>query len=368
MSTRACLALVLLACLSRDANLAPGPDDLRACPALAHAAAPRRAHDETRRCEASGPVREAFARSDEPDENELARLRRTVEEATAKAPEACSAELGALLAEATTCGARFDAVAVRIVASRAVEGSLAADVLLRPGACQWKLVSALREAERIDPSVALAVWEMTRGSDPDVRAAAWLTLGTLERTAKGAGQADVASCVDHAIGGALAKVGAEDRPLMLAAAGNAGCEACRGAAHGATRSEDPSLRKSGALALRFSPEKDDVDALCGVVRTDVDPTVRASAAFALRHGEAHLEARLACLHDAASDEENDHVADDAIGSLAALADRSQLAVGTLVHVARSARLDSARARARDELRVFASEEAIASAVDANQER
>ncbi len=332
----------------------------RLCPALDTAPTPIVATptDGEGQCAVEGNVAAAFPQSDTIEEEALVKLRGAIEQAVADNPRACVAVLGRQLAKTTDCGIVYDAVAIRILNGKSVDPRLAAGELLRPSKCQWKLVSALREAERANLPTIAAVVKLTQSSDEDVRNSAWLTLGSLERIAKTAGQPDLAGCMDRVIGGELTRRPVDKRKVLLNAAGNAACESCRSVIEKGIESPDNDYRRTATSALRFMQDSGAVDAMCRVLRQDVDPKIRQSAAFSLRHETSHLETRLQCLVDAASSDSTESVAKDAINSIGELAEHAEDAVGALVIVFKQSENIDVRKHAVQVLRRFAKDDSI----------
>jgi hypothetical protein len=305
----------------------------------------------------------ALAHPDLPDD-EIVALRADVERALAEQPAACVPALAEAMANAAECGLAFDAVAIRWLRSKATTPLVAAGQLGRPTKCQWKLVSALREVERVEPTVAAAVLRLTSDTKDEVRGTAWLALGTLERIARGAAQADVVACIDPLIAAELATAEGDPLANLVSAAGNAGCDACRPTLRNVlAQSKDDRLRRSAVAAFRFSSHVEDVDLLCGVLRKDRDPGARGAAAFALRFGTIAADARAGCLFDGATQEEIESVRRDAVASLAELAENDQLYVGVLAQVVSHAKHEGTRRQAAEALRAFASDEAIMDALE-----
>ena len=337
----------------------PLPSEL-ACPVLR--AAPRAvqaAGDEgDGQCDVVPRVRAAFPKSATLPDDEVQALRLAVENAVAAHPRACVAALGRELVKASDCGVVYDGVAIRILNGANVDPVLAAGELTRAALCQWKIVSALREAEKTSPVMVATVLNLTASPDEDVRNAAWMTLGTLERIARSASQSELTACIDEPVAAELSHRTGDARAVLVGAAGNAGCDGCRGSLEKIIDGEEPSLRRSAVAALRYFSDEPAVSRLCTLVRTDKDATVRSSAAYALRHGTSFVESRFACLFESATQDAVDGVSRDAVVSIAELAEKSQLGVGTLVHVMKTAPREQTRKQAAQALRAFATDEAI----------
>jgi hypothetical protein len=302
-----------------------------------------------------------------PDDQVVA-LRTDVERALAEQPAACVPALAEAMADAAECGLAFDAVAIRWLTAKATTPTVAAGQLGRPSRCQWKLVSALREVQRVEPPVAAAVLRLTSDKSDAVRGTAWLALGTLERVARGAAQPDVVACIDPLIASELAAAKGDPFANLVSAAGNAGCDACRPTLRDVlAQSNDDRLRRSAVAAFRFSPHAEDVELLCGVLRKDRDPGARGAAGFALRFETVAAEVRAGCLFEAATQDEMESVRRDAVASLAELAEKDQLYVGVLVQVVSQSKHEGTRQQAADALRSFASEEAIKNALEGKLE-
>ena len=345
-------------------QVAPAPPaDPRVCPLLREAPAAVAAVDGGADCPVAPAVRAALAR-DALSEDELAALRGDIERAVAGQPEACVAALGRELAAATDCGLVYDAVAIRILTGAAVDPRHAASELLRPATCQWKALAALREATTVDPTIVAAVSLLTGNADVDVASSAWMTLGTLGRLAREAGADGLVACVEERLAAELADRVDASQGVLIAAAGNAGCRRCGDLLHAEARGADPARRRLAVAALRFLPDERDVEALCQVLRAEPDAPIRGTAAFALRHGASRLERRLQCLFETATEDAAESVVHDAIASIAELAAGSELGIGTLVQVGRSAALPSARTHAADALRAFATDDAILALLNA----
>lgn len=333
-----------------------------ACPGPKSVPPPRRALPDDQ-CPSLAAVDAALSRSDELGEDELQRLRATVQASLERSPEGCAGALGARLANDEVCGAAYDAVAVRIVTSRAVDEAVIAGELLRPSPCQWKLVASLREVSSVSPSVWVAIDTLTRSDDDDVRRSAWMTYGTLGRIAREAGETDLAACGERRLSTALAS----DRPagdtrVLLSAAGNAGCSACRASLDVAMAGavED---RRIAVAADRFLEDRAAVDRMCRALRSDRDASVRGAAAFGLRHRSTFGVERLECLYDASMGDPADEVSRDAVASIEELArqgseDERTLAVGALVRIVRHASTSSVREQSLGALHGFASDDAI----------
>jgi len=336
------------------------------CPLLRDAPAPIQTDigEGAGACPATAAVRAAMPRSAALGEDELTALRGDIARAVAEHPRECVAELGRELVAATDCGIVYDAVAVRILTSPAVDPRLAAGELLRPAQCQWKLLSALRESTSVDPTLTATLAGLTTSTDEDVRNAAWMTLGTVGRLARESARPELFACVEEQIASELRSATDPLRPVLIAAAGNAGCERCGDQLHALLTSDDSGQRRLGVTALRFLPGERDVAALCRVLRTAPESSLRGSAAFALRHGKEQLERRLECLFEAATEDEAEAVSRDAVTSIAELANHSELGIGTLVQVVRLGAQESARAAAASALRAFATEEAIVELLNA----
>ncbi len=309
-------------------------------------------------CPIAGAVRDAFAKSRSISDDELVKLRASVELAVAEHPRSCAIALGRMLDETTECGIVFDAVAIRVLNGKNVDEALVAAQVLRPTACQWKLISALREAERATPATVAAVASLTRSADESARNPAWLTLGTLERVARRAQQSEMVSCIDDALANALHSSTHAERSILTNAAGNAGCEKCRDVITKDLVGGDAPARRDSVAALRFLESATDVETMCNTLHADTDAGVRATAAYALRHNKTFLEERLKCLFQAATTDETTSVSTDAVNSISELSTDSQLGVGTLVQVVRHAQSDSTRKQALTALRGFASDDAI----------
>jgi HEAT repeat protein len=342
------------------------PELASVCPLLRDAPAPIQADitGGAGACPVTAAVQTAMPRSATIGEDELNALRGDIARAVAEHPRECVAELGRELVAATDCGIVYDAVAVRILTSPAVDPRLAAGELLRPAQCQWKLLSALRESTTVDPTIAATLLGLTTSADADVRKAAWMTLGTVGRLARESARPELFACIEEHIASELRSPTDALRPVLIAAAGNAGCERCGDQLHALLASDDGAQRRLGVTALRFLPGERDVAALCQVLLTAPESSLRGSAAFALRHGREQLERRLACLFEAATEDEAEVVSRDAVTSIAELASRSELGVGTLVQVVRFGAQESARGAAASALRAFATEEAIAELLNA----
>lgn len=348
---------------------APARAPASLCPPLRDAPAPIQADitADAGACPVTPAVRAALPRSATLDEDELLALRDDIARAVAEHPRECVAELGRELLAATDCGIAYDAVAVRILTSPAVDPRMAAGELLRPSQCQWKLLSALRESSSVDPTIAATLAALTTSADEDVRNAAWMTLGTVGRLARESARPELSACIEERIADELRGATAPLRPVLVAAAGNAGCERCRDQLHALLASDDSAQRRLGITALRFLPGERDVAALCRVLLTAPEGALRGSAAFALRHGKAQIERRLECLFAAATEDEAEAVSRDAVTSIAELASHSELGVGTLVQVVRLGAQESARVAAAAALRAFATDEAIVALLNAPRE-
>ena len=312
----------------------------------------------TRTCAMLEGVRAALPLESTLANDALQKLRDDIDKAVTAEPEACAVSLAKELASSTSCGLVYDAVAIRIMNGKGVDPALAAGLLREPSVCQWKLISALREAQRAELAVVAAVLDLTVSADADVQKAAWMTLGTLGRIARDAAQADVSECVGGVLAPALAASKGEQRHVLTESAGNAGCEACRPTLSEMLRSTDPQVRRASVTAHRFLVTSADVGVLCDALLHDPEPQVRGTAAFALKHSVFEVERRLTCLAEAAITERSEPVASDAIAAISDLATRSDLGEGVLVHVMKNAAQPAARAYARRDLGAFATEEAI----------
>jgi hypothetical protein len=315
-------------------------------------------------CPVTDEVRRNFARTEEPDASALQLFRDAVEKAVTEHPVACARALSAELAKATRCGLVYDAVAIRVINGKGVPVGLAAAQLGQPAACRWKLLASLREATRAEPTIVASLLRRTAEPDTDIRNAAWMTLGTLEFIARGAGQGEVVECLESALSGELGRSNAELLPVLLGAAGNAGCVSCRPTFERLLSSEDARLRRTAVAAFRFLDTPADVETMCRIARSDRDDSVRGSATYALRHAKAGMPRRLECLYAIATEDAAERVALDAVGSLSELADASELVVGTLVEVARETPHPKVRNEAVAALRAHASDDAIKDALTA----
>jgi hypothetical protein len=329
------------------------------CPALRDAPAARPLDGPAPDCPIVDDVKAALKKDDasltEPD---LVKLRTSVEQAVAEHPSACISALAPVLEQATGCGIAFDAVAIRIINGKAVSPAMAAGALLRPSACQWKLVSALREAALADPTIVATVASLTTSADEDVRGASWLTLGTLGRLARDNQQSEIVNCIDETIATKLSNRADKERFIHVRAAGNAGCERCRASLVEDLSSTDADVRRETIASFRFLSTKADVALICSVLTKDKQAEVRESAAFALRQRDTFVEDRLGCLFEAATKDASTSVASTTVLSIHELAAHSRVAVGTLVQVAKHARHAQVRKQAGSALRSFASEDAI----------
>ncbi len=329
------------------------------CPALREAPAPRVLDGVASECPVIEEVKAALKKEDTAiTEQELVKLRTSVEQAVATRPAACVSALALLLEKTTACDLIFDAVAIRILNGKSVSPAMAAGALLRPSTCQWKLVSALREAERADPTIIAAVASLTTSADEDVRGSSWLILGTLERIAREKQQNELVSCVDDLLATKIANRTDHERFIYVRAAGNAGCEKCRPSLVEDVNSTDADVRRESITSFRFLSTKADVDVLCKTLATDKQKEVRESAAFALRQRDTFLEQRLGCLFEAAVRDEAASVANNAVLSINEFAANSKVALGTLVQVAKHSHHESIRKQTTSSLRAYASEDAI----------
>jgi len=344
----------------------------RACPLLRNAEAPPSTPmGSGAACSVTAAVRAASAKGDSMTAGELATLRTDIERALLEQRAECAPALAHELSIATDCGLVYDAVAIRLLTRTTSDARFAASQLQRPSKCQWKMISALRESERVEPVLAREVVKAIASPDPDIHGAAWLTLGALGRVAGSAGQLDVVECIDRMLVSELA-LGPdrpdgqqlEERSIVVSAAGNAGCEGCRPKLHELAGSSDAKVRRGAISALRFLGAESDVETLCRIGRTDAEASVRGAAAFALRHNDSFVEKRLKCLFDMSTEDDSESVARDAVASLAALAEKETLGVGTLVEVAKQSKRPSTKKLAIEALRGFASDQAIREALGA----
>jgi hypothetical protein len=339
----------------------PGLRDVPAHPEAAGGAA----------CSVLTEVDAALTRSDDLSEEELTKLRADIASAVASSPATCVPALGERLTHDTTCGIVYDAVAVRILTGANVPPDLAAAELARASSCQWKLVSSLREATSVSPSVLAVVSDLTTSSEADVRASAWLTLGTLERIARTTGQGELAHCAEQAIASELEASQGAQRRVLVSAAGNAGCNACR-ATLDAILADDRQLelQRSAAAAYRFLDDRGAVDTMCKTLQSAHAPSVRGAAAYALRHQTTFVEARYQCLFRAATEDPMDAVTNDAIASIEEIAEATtererEIGIGMLVRIERRAPRPKTRARAIEALRGFASDDALVALLPEN---
>ncbi len=314
-------------------------------------------------CLVSEAVRAAFREGASISDRELQKLRSDVAQAVTESPAACVDILSDELAQATECGLVYDAVAIRVVNGAGVSPQRVAFELRRPATCQWKLLSSLREAERASPSIVAALLDLTAAADADVAKAAWMTLGSVARIARTAEQSELVACIEHAIVGVLSAASGEMLPVVVAAAGNAACESCRPRLAELQKSTDAAMRRTALVALRFMTNDADVATLCHALKSDAEPSVRASVAYSLRFSTSAMPARAQCLFDAAISDAAEAVSNDALASLDELADNSELALGVLVHVAKQAERPEVRARAAAALRRFASEKDVRDVLD-----
>jgi hypothetical protein len=328
----------------------------RLCPALRDAPPPTRAT--LGDCAVVADVKAAMGRTPALSDAELTTLRGAIARAVQEHPTACVAALAPLLTSTSDCGLVFDAVAIRILNGTRVPPDMAAETLLHPSVCQWKLVWALREAERANPTIVATVSSLTESADVDVKGAAWLALGTLERIARGASQNDIVNCIDDMLAKGLEARPPSEHIAALEAAGNAGCVKCRPALQRDVDAPDPQTRESAVAAFRFLTDKSDVETMCGILRRDRVKEVRDSAAFALRHADTFLEDRMRCLFDGATQDESKGVGTTALNSISEFAARSELAVGTTVQVARHTKHEAIRKAAISALRGVATDDAI----------
>jgi hypothetical protein len=342
-----------------DAEVRRAAPSESACPLVRDAPkaeAPLR--DAAAACAVLDLVRASFQKGSAITDPELQQLRADVARAVTESPSACVDVLSAELAQATDCGLVYDAVAIRVVNGAGVSPKRVAFELRRPAACQWKLLSALREAERASPTVVAALIDLTASVDSDVSKAAWMTLGSVGRIARAASQEELVSCMDHAISAELSSVEGEMLPVLIASAGNAACEACRSRLSALQTSADAVLRRTALVALRFMTTDADVDMLCRALKSDTEASVRAAVAYALQFSTNAMGPRVQCLFDAAIGDASEAVSNDAVASLEELADRSELAIGVLVHVAKQADRPKVKMRAATALRRFASEKDV----------
>jgi hypothetical protein len=344
---------------SVDAQVRHATPSERACPLVREAPkaeAPLR--DAAATCAALDSVRASFQKGTAMTDREVQKLRSDVASAVTEAPAACVDVLSEELALATDCGLVYDAVAIRVVNGAGVSPPRVAYELRRPAACQWKLLSALREAERASPSIVAALFDLTESADPDVGKAAWMTLGSVARIARVAGQGELVGCMEQAISSELSKAEGELLPVLIASAGNAACEACRARLGELQKNADAVLRRTALVALRFMTTEADVDTLCRVLKSETEASVRAAVAYALRFATTALPARAQCLFDAAIGDASEAVSNDAVASLEELADHAELAIGVLIHVAKQAERPEVKMRAATALRRFASEKDV----------
>lgn len=351
-----------------SATLPPKPSwqTLLACSAMRQAplAAETPLGDGAATCAVLDDVRRMFALAGDAETDVLQAFRASIEAAVTANPVPCAVALSRELASATRCGLVYDAVAIRVVNGKDVPASLIAAEFLRPATCRWKLIAALREAERAEATYVATLLAMTGEADADLRNAAWMTLGTLGRIAHVAAQADTVPCIDGVLAHELEASEGASLPILVGAAGNAGCEACRPKLERLLASEDARIRRPVVAAFRFLESAADVETMCRVGRTDPDDTVRGSATFALRHAKSAILRRVECLYEIATEDAVERVGVDAVASLAELVDGSELVVGTLVEIARETRHAKVRAEAIAVLRGHASDEAIRAALEA----
>jgi hypothetical protein len=199
---------------------------------------------------------------------------------------------------------------------------------------------------------------LTTSADDDVRGASWLTLGTLERLARDNQQTEIVNCIDETLAAKLSIRSDKERFIYVRAAGNAGCERCRGSLVEDVASTDADVRRESVASFRFLSTKADVALICGVLSKDKQAEVRESAAFALRQKDTFVEDRLGCLFEAATKDASTSVANAAVLSIHEVAAHSKVAVGTLVQVAKHSRHVQVRKQAASALRSFASEDTI----------
>ncbi|MBM4356795.1 MAG: HEAT repeat domain-containing protein [Deltaproteobacteria bacterium] len=363
-------------------------------------------------CPALEAVVPAFALSGEPDNAVLERLRAVVERGLAEAPRDCAIAFSRLLANDSRCELVYDAVAIRVMTGPNASPTLAASELLREARCRWKLVTALRQSRKADPTLAATLLSLTSAADRDVANSAWLTVGTLANVARrplsvepsgkptvtvtpaatspadataapsgtspaptaGAAQSseadvspppratmprpEVGACLDRIISSELEASSGDRLQLLLGVAGNAGCGSCRPTLRRHLASPDTTTRRRAVSAFRFLEEDEDTNVLCKAATTDTDDTVRGAATYALRFAAASVTRRLECLYEVAVGDDVERVAQDAVGSLTEIPGPSELVIATLVQVARETPHPKVRAEAIAFLRTRATDEAL----------
>jgi hypothetical protein len=184
--------------------------------------------------------------------------------------------------------------------------------------CAKRTLPSVQQAANVDAKLAGAVVKATAlASDRETADAAWMVLGTVELRARLTGAQEIARSVDGRIAAELRRRTASgvDTTALLEAAGNGGCEACTADVERAMKAKDARTRRIAAGALRFSEHQGSVAEACRVLRTDADETVRAHVAWSLGWSRLDLDARVACLREAALKDTNEGVRTDAARAL-----------------------------------------------------
>jgi hypothetical protein len=245
---------------------------------------------------------------------------------------------------ATRCERAYQRVASVLMLEASADPDALGRAVARRGACQRLLVHKVMFAEDVSRALAQALLALTNDADSDLRGTAWYALGAVADTARKRGRREVVELVERTLAVELARED-ERLPVLLRAAGNAGCEACLGAARRHLASGDADLRRGAVLAWRLVDTPEAVRVLCERLGADEEVTVRAVAAVALRAAHGSPKERVECLARAALDDA-DTVAKQALASLSVLASEVDYALGALVSLARDAERAEVRALAR----------------------
>lgn len=218
--------------------------------------------------------------------------------------------------------------------------------------CRASTLEAIGFAAHADEALAANVLGAATGSGADdVRRAAWLAFGSLGETAKREQNAVLGASIDRTVAEKLAAARGDDETFALLVAGNAGCAPCEATMKARAKDKSLEKRRIAVAALRFVDSPTSVDVMCASLVKDDDTATRDAAAWALGFRASRGDTRTACLTKAAQDDVSPRVRDQAIRSLATLADDVPSASTALSIVATdgpSAELARAELRVRGE--------------------
>ncbi len=237
--------------------------------------------------------------------------------------DGCRAQISAR-ALRTACGVGLGIVTSALFGHRATAPSEVVPHVARAvhelergdGACVQAVLPSVQYVTQVDRKLVDAVSALRKFPSVNARSARLLTLGSLARVAKRAGDGALDDSIEATIVAELRTSPTDD--VAIDAAGNAGCERCQASLGAARASSDAWVRATAATSDRFIPGARAANRMCAALG-DPTPRVRSEAAWALSFGASAIDARRACLTHAVRSDADLSVRLSAARSLTVLA-------------------------------------------------